>query len=166
MTSTLNEDRLPDWERGDETWPDRAAWISELAKAEAYFLSQLWNACGLQPDHEMLRAPEVGLVMARGRAGGEGAPFNLGEVAAVRCAVRLRGTHHGVEGHSCALGRDRGKAVIGALCDALMQTPDRTVVAEQILTPLFERRRAAERRAAEKAAATKVEFFTMTRGEG
>ena len=30
------------------------------------------------PDHENLREPENGLVMVRGRTGGDGAPFNLG----------------------------------------------------------------------------------------
>src|SRR2546429_5457117 len=41
------------------------------------------------PAHEDLREPENGLVMVRGRIGGDGAPFNLGEAAGTRAPVRL-----------------------------------------------------------------------------
>ncbi|MCI4663649.1 MAG: phosphonate C-P lyase system protein PhnG [Neomegalonema sp.] len=146
-------------------WRERAVWFSELAKADGAALNQLWADFGINPEHELLRAPEIGLVMARGRVGGEGEAFNLGEVSATRCSVRLLGKYAGVEGHAYALGRDRRKAKIAALCDALMQTPLSERVAAQILTPLYVKRQAADRSAAEKAAATRVEFFTMTRGE-
>jgi alpha-D-ribose 1-methylphosphonate 5-triphosphate synthase subunit PhnG len=38
-----------------------------------------------------LRAPETGLMMVQGRAGGTGERFNLGEVTVTRCALRLPG---------------------------------------------------------------------------
>src|SRR5438445_13338578 len=71
------------------------------------------------PDHEDLREPENGLVMARGRAGGDGAPFNLGEATISRAAVRLS---TGAVGFGYTLGRDREKARLIALCDALVQS--------------------------------------------
>lgn len=100
--------------------------------------------------------------MTRGRVGADSAPFNLGEATATRCSVRLDGD---VDGHSYALGRDKRKAEIAALCDALMQTDRSATIAERILAPLAQARRGREAAAAKKAAATKVEFFTMTRGD-
>ena len=143
-------------------WTQRKKWISELAKSKAVDLAQLWRATNLNPTYETLRTPEIGLVMARGRVGGEGASFNLGEVAATRCSVRLV---EGPEGHAYALGRDLEKARIAALCDALMQTAARPIVEAQILDRLRARRLEKAAAAAEKTAATRVEFFTMTRGE-
>ena len=66
------------------------------------------------PDHEDLREPENGLVMVRGRVGGDGAPFNLGEATVSRAAVRLS---TGEVGFGYTLGRDREKARLIALCD-------------------------------------------------
>jgi alpha-D-ribose 1-methylphosphonate 5-triphosphate synthase subunit PhnG len=116
------------------------------------------------PAYEILREPENGLVMVRGRIGGDGAPFNLGEATVSRAAVRLA---TGEVGFGYTLGRNRQKAQMIALCDALVQSDDFSdAVEENVLTPL----RAAmvterDRRAAETAA-TRVDFYTMVRGEG
>jgi alpha-D-ribose 1-methylphosphonate 5-triphosphate synthase subunit PhnG len=116
------------------------------------------------PAYENLREPENGLVMLRGRIGGDGAPFNLGEATVSRAAVRLA---TGEVGFGYVLGRDRRKAQMIALCDALVQSNEFSeAVEESVLTPL----RAAmvgerDRRAAETAA-TRVDFYTMVRGEG
>ncbi len=75
------------------------------------------------PDYTVLRGPESGLVMVRGRAGGGGAPFNLGEMTVTRCTVR---TESGLVGHAYIAGRDERRAELAALADALMQDPDRT----------------------------------------
>ena len=71
------------------------------------------------PAHEDIRLPENGLVMLRGRIGGDGAPFNLGEAAVSRAAVRLS---TGEVGFGYTLGRDREKARMIALCDAMVQS--------------------------------------------
>jgi alpha-D-ribose 1-methylphosphonate 5-triphosphate synthase subunit PhnG len=110
--------------------------------------------------YRWLRAPEIGLVMARGRAGGDGAPFNLGEVSATRCALTL---DDGTVGHAVVLGRDKAHAARAALLDALMQTKRAGAVRDSVLAPLAEAEAAARTRRARKAAATRVEFFTMTR---
>lgn len=141
---------------------DRKAWMSVLAKAPAGRLAALWEKAGLAPAHSLLRAPEQGAVMVQGRAGATGAPFNLGEMTVTRCAAKLS---DGTVGHGYVQGRDRVKATTAALVDALMQTDSAPMVRAAILTPLSrEAQRAAETRAA-KAAATKVEFFTLVRGE-
>ena len=116
------------------------------------------------PDHEDLREPENGLVMVRGRVGGDGAPFNLGEATVSRAAVRLS---TGEVGFGYTLGRDREKARLIALCDAMVQSDELAGAIEtQVVAPLraamIERR---DRRNAE-AAATRVDFYTLVRGEG
>ena len=140
----------------------RKAWMSLLAKAPEADLMALWDAWGRAPGFDWLRPPEAGGVMVRGRLGGTGAPFNLGEMTVTRCSLSLE---DGTVGHAYVQGRSKAKAEAAALIDALMQTGEAADVQGRILAPLgnlmAER---AEARAA-KAAATKVDFFTMVRGD-
>jgi len=101
--------------------------------------------------------------MLRGRMGGTGGAFNLGEATITRCAVR---TAKGHEGHAYVMGRNHGHAKIAAVCDALLQDENHCTKVEtlvlQPLQKLLEDRRSL---AAHKAAATKVDFFTLVRGK-
>jgi alpha-D-ribose 1-methylphosphonate 5-triphosphate synthase subunit PhnG len=116
------------------------------------------------PPHRAVRAPENGLVMVRGRIGGDGAPFNLGEATVSRAAVRL---DSGEVGFGYVLGRDGEKARLIALCDALIQSNSHYEALEtEVLSPLREKLAAQRERKAQQAAATKVDFYTMVRGEG
>ena len=116
------------------------------------------------PGHKQLRAPENGLVMLRGRIGGDGAPFNLGEATVSRAAVRL---NSGEVGFGYTLGRDGAKAQLIALCDALLQTSQfADTIEAKVLTPLRARVLAERKRKAAETAATKVDFYTLVRGEG
>ncbi len=140
---------------------DRQDWMSLLAKAPEGMLGQLWAAAGIEVAHEWLRPPETGAVMVRGRAGGTGAPFNLGEMTVTRCALRLGA---GQVGHAHVAGRSHAKARIAALCDALMQDERHApAVRAAVLAPLAEAAAAARATLAAKAAATRVEFFTVAR---
>lgn len=115
------------------------------------------------PAHETLRAPENGLMMLRGRIGGDGAPFNLGEATVSRAAVRL---NSGEVGFGYTLGRDRDKARLIALCDALVQTDEfADAVEAKVLTPLRARVETDRQRKAAQTSATKVDFYTLVRGE-
>jgi alpha-D-ribose 1-methylphosphonate 5-triphosphate synthase subunit PhnG len=143
------------------TW-DRPGWMGLLARAPAAQVAECVTALGTLPAHDWLRAPEVGTVMLRGRAGATGAPFNLGEMTVTRCALRLA---DGTVGHGHVQGRDKGHATQAALVDALMQGPRAPEVAVKVLAPLADALAAAKAARAEKAAATKVEFFTLVRGE-
>ena len=67
-----------------------------------------------------MRGPETGLVMVRGRAGGSGSPFNLGEMTVTRCTVQLGS---GTAGHAYIAGRDERQAELAAVADALLQDP-------------------------------------------
>ena len=140
----------------------RQDWMGLLARAWPEELEACWRACGQDPAFEWIRPPEIGTAMLRGRAGAVGAPFNLGEMTVTRCALVLE---CGTEGHAHVQGRDKSKARIAALCDALMQTPAAETMHGDVLAPLAQSEAARRRARAERAAATRVEFLTMTRGE-
>src|SRR5438045_1845226 len=96
----------------------RQAAMAVLAGASRAEIENLWDKAGLARAAEAMRGPEIGLVTLRGRIGGGGAPFNFGEATVTRATVRLPG---GAIGHSYALGRDKAKARLCAICDALWQ---------------------------------------------
>jgi alpha-D-ribose 1-methylphosphonate 5-triphosphate synthase subunit PhnG len=116
------------------------------------------------PAHENLREPENGLVMVRGRIGGDGAPFNLGEATVSRAAVRLA---TGEVGFGYTLGRDSEKAQMIALCDAMVQSAELSGEVEaKVIAPLRAGLSTERSRKAAETAATRVDFYTMVRGEG
>jgi alpha-D-ribose 1-methylphosphonate 5-triphosphate synthase subunit PhnG len=139
--------------------PDRRRWMSVLARAPAEVLAALLAECRGLPDHGILRGPESGLVMVRGRTGGGGSAFNLGEMTVTRCSVR---TATGQIGHAYVAGRDDRQAELAALVDALMQDPDRHAEIEaRVVTPLQRQQISRHDDRARKAAATRVQFFAM-----
>ncbi len=147
----------------EETQARRQAAMAVLAHSDAADIAECLDRIAL-PAYENLREPENGLVMVRGRVGGDGAPFNLGEATVSRAAVRLVS---GEVGFGYTLGRDRRKAQMIALCDALIQTADHAVNVEtQILTPLRAAVASRRDRKAAETAATRVDFYTLVRGEG
>lgn len=139
----------------------RKAALDVLAAAPTTALAALWDAWADKPEHARVRGPELGLVMVRGRAGGGGAPFNLGEASVSRASVRIV---TGQVGHGYCLGRDLGKAEIIAVIDALWQR-DAAAVEAEIIQPLRTLAGKADQKLRDEAAATKVDFFTMVRGD-
>lgn len=138
---------------------DRKVWMGLLARAKPARLTTLLPDL---PPHDLLRGPEVGAVMVQGRIGGTGQPFNLGEMTVTRCTVRIAS---GEVGHAHVQGRDKAHATRAAVLDALMQTDSATQLRTTVLTPLTTEETASRTLRASKAAATKVEFFTLVRGE-
>lgn len=136
----------------------RRGWMSTLAKAPPARLAALFPDL---PPHDVLRAPEIGAVMVEGRIGGTGACFNLGEMTVTRCSVRLGEA----VGHACVQGRDKDHARRAAVLDAMMQGDQAARIDARILAPLQAEAAASRSARAEKAAATRVEFFTLMRGE-
>jgi alpha-D-ribose 1-methylphosphonate 5-triphosphate synthase subunit PhnG len=133
-----------------------------LAQAEERELSAGLDLLAV-PAFSELRAPEAGLVMLRGRMGGDGGPFNLGEATVTRAAVRLES---GETGFSYLLGHRPQAAKLAALADALWQRPDmRADVERLVLAPIRARIEADDRKVAARTAATRVDFFTLVRGE-
>lgn len=152
----------------------RRAWMAVLAKAQPARLKQLAQTYldGLEPEaaprFTMLRKPETGLVMVRARAGGAGAPFNMGEMTTTRCTVLLDNAEADAQiaGVAYIAGRDGAHATLAAKLDALLQTPaHHDAVQAQILAPLIAERTQAHAKRRAQIGATKVDFFTMVRGE-
>lgn len=141
----------------------RRAVMAVLAQATSDEISAGLGALGPLPGHAELRPAETGLVMLRGRIGGDGAPFNVGEATVTRAAVQMPS---GEVGFSYVLGRDREKARLAALVDALWQNEaTRAAIESNVVAPVRARleRERAESRA--QTAATRVDFFTLVRGE-
>jgi alpha-D-ribose 1-methylphosphonate 5-triphosphate synthase subunit PhnG len=149
--------------------PERRHWMAVLARADGETIAALLAQCGDPPRFTRLRGPESGLVMVRGRTGGNGAAFNLGEVTVTRCTVRLRrdgqsndGGGQDYVGHAYVTGRDERQAELAAVVDALLQDPvRRDAVRAAVIEPLARAQQEARDLVAAKAAATKVQFFSM-----
>jgi alpha-D-ribose 1-methylphosphonate 5-triphosphate synthase subunit PhnG len=141
----------------------RQAAMAVLAHSDAAAIAGRLDSIAV-PGYEDLREPENGLVMVRGRIGGDGAPFNVGEATVSRAAVRLAS---GEVGFGYALGRDRQKARLIALCDALVQSKEFSDAVETtVLAPLRAVIVAERNKKAAETAATRVDFYTLVRGEG
>ena len=141
----------------------RRRWMSALATAGPAELERAWERFPDQPLYTVLRAPEVGLLLVRARAGGTGLRFNLGELPVARCSVRLP---DGTVGHAYVGGRSLRHAELAAVFDALLQHRETGPVLEASLVDSLVASRDARRRAAASASEpTRVEFFTLVRGE-
>ena len=115
------------------------------------------------PEYGFLRSPEMGLTMVRGRAEGTGQPFNLGEMTLTRCVVKLGD----LTGFGYVAGRSKRHAELAALCDGLLQHPDwHERVETQVIAPLQTAAWEKQHTAAAEVESTRVNFFTMLRGEG
>ena len=149
--------------RREEAAATRRRVFAVLASAPEDMLVKLWRESGLPDEATLLRGPETGLVALRGRIGGGGSPFNFGEATVTRASVKLPS---GEIGHAYALGREREKVRISAIVDALHQKPEfASEVDRKILEPLDSELRERDEKRRAEIAATRVEFFTMTRGE-
>jgi len=134
----------------------RQNWMSILARASAAAIEAALTKDRPLPTWTRVRGPETGLIMVRGRAGGSGAPFNLGEMTVTRCTVLLTS---GAAGHAYVAGRDERQAELAAVADALLQEDED--LRDAVIAPLAEAQLESRQTRAEKAAATRVEFFSM-----
>jgi alpha-D-ribose 1-methylphosphonate 5-triphosphate synthase subunit PhnG len=154
MDAKLKQESPPD--------PARKKAMGLLARATLDELNAAWEALADKPEVHPVRGPETGLVMVRGRIGGGGDPFNLGEATVSRATIRLS---TGEIGHGQMLGTDRQRARLAAIFDALSQCVGNKTDVESLLHRVAERLAQEERRKAEETAATRVDFFTMVRGD-
>ncbi len=148
---------------GDEAIVARKRVMALLGRARTPELAEpverLW------PGHSArdLKPVETGLVMLRGRIGGDGAPFNVGEATVTRAVVELPS---GERGYAHILGRDSGRARLAAIVDALWQKPEaRPEVEAAVLAPIAARLAVENAKTRAETAATRVDFFTLVRGE-
>jgi alpha-D-ribose 1-methylphosphonate 5-triphosphate synthase subunit PhnG len=149
----------------DDARPDasRQRWLAVLARLDPQDLEAAMVRLPAQPEYRCLKPAETGLVMVRGRAGGSGQPFNMGEMSVTRCVVALAGGQTGV---GYVAGRDRRRAELVAVFDALLQDPAQAErIQRDLVQPGAAKLSARKTALRAKAGATRVDFFTMVRGE-
>ena len=141
----------------------RQHWMSVMAKASSPEILDAWIRLRDKPEYRFLRAPETGLVMVQARAGGSGQRFNFGEMTMTKCIVELA---DGTMGLAYVAGSDPAHAEIAAVLDAVLQTDtaDQSVMSD-IIMPLARKQGERRRDVETKTAATRVDFFTLVRGE-
>ncbi|MGH1440411.1 MAG: phosphonate C-P lyase system protein PhnG [Cellvibrionaceae bacterium] len=137
--------------------------LSVLAKSTLENINKYWNEVNISPDFIFLKKPEVGMVMVRAQTSGETQQFNMGEMTVTRCVVRLESEEMG---YGYVSGRNKEKSTLVALIDACSQVPSlKDVVQKKVIDPLSELQIAVEKKQEEKIKPSKVNFFTMVRGE-
>ena len=137
--------------------------LAVLARTEALEINRLWEKLGIDVNFRRLKGPVSGLIALHGRIGGGGDPFQFGEATLSRAVIELE---TGEIGYGQALGRDLAKVERCAVIDALAQNPEHAHQIEtELIAPLRDQLIEADDSAREKVAATKVDFFTLVRGE-
>lgn len=144
------------------TKTSRQIWMAVLARADVKAMSDFFDMHGGMPAYQIMKPAETGTVMLEARAGGTGRRFNAGEATLTRCVVKLGSQL----GFSYALGRDKQKAVLAALLDAALQDKaQHDLIMRELIRPLQHQQQEIKNMASRKAGATKVEFFTLVRGD-
>ena len=145
------------------TKKQRQQWMSVLAKSSSQELEDAWQEMPEMPEYRHLHKPETGSIMVRGRAGGSGIRFNLGEVTATRCTIQIVKGH---VGSAYVMGRDHRHAELAAIFDALLQDPlHHPEISNRVVSKLKVSYDKSKEEISKKSAATKADFFTMVRGE-
>lgn len=141
---------------------ERRRIMEALAKADQSLLEETWSRLDPRPLHVAVRGPETGLVMIRGRIGGGGAPFNLGEATVSRATIRLE---TGEIGFGQTLGLAPRKAELAAIFDALSQHEEHGQTVAALVSSVEATVAGGDAQHQRQTAATRVDFFTMVRGE-
>lgn len=138
--------------------------ISALASSPLPELEGLWEALAAKPGFDWVRAPEFASVMVRARTGGDGQPFNLGEVAVTRCSLQLSPSAE--LGVACVVGRSRRHAALAALLDAVSQQQDaRAQRLREQISALADAAAGRRRAVVASVAASEVDFSMLLREE-
>ncbi|MCG9752515.1 phosphonate C-P lyase system protein PhnG [Vibrio brasiliensis] len=141
----------------------RSYWISTLAQSEYAQIVEHWKATELEPSYQVIRQPEIGLAQVRARMGSTGNPFNMGDVTITRAAIKL---DTGEMGYSYLCGRNKPHAELAAVIDGMLQSGvHRQALMQQIIEPLAALKFERDQQRAKEVATSKVDFFTLVRGE-
>jgi alpha-D-ribose 1-methylphosphonate 5-triphosphate synthase subunit PhnG len=156
--------KAPDRDGGDGG--ARQRWMRALAAADPGTLAAAWHCWQPKPAVQAIRGPEAGLVMVRGRIGGGGVRFNLGEATVTRATVRLQGEPLAADvvGTCYVLGTDLEHARLGAIFDGLLADARlRERVLAEVITPLEQTAAERDRIRGADARSTVVDFFSVAR---
>ncbi len=139
---------------------ERQRWMQVLARAGDALAGYESELAGVP--YQCIRKPETGMAMVRGRTGGNGQAFNLGEMTVTRCVVQLQ---DGRAGYSYIAGRNKRHAELAALADALLLGQENAKLMQAVIEPLARSQQQARLARQAEVAASKVDFFTLLRGE-
>lgn len=139
---------------------ERQRWMQVLARAGDALLQYESRLDGVP--YQCIRKPETGMAMVRGRTGGTGQAFNLGEMTVTRCVVQL---HDGRAGYSYVAGRNKRHAELAAVADALLLGEEKAIIMQSVIDPLARSQQRARQARQAQVAASGVDFFTLIRGE-
>ncbi|WLS80434.1 phosphonate C-P lyase system protein PhnG [Erwinia pyri] len=141
----------------------RQRWLSVLSHSQPDQLLSCWQPLNLHPHYERLRAPETGLTRLQARMGGTGRRFILGDTTVTRAVVRL---DDGICGYSYVITRNKEHAELCALMDALLQqSSSAELIQQKIIAPLAAARQEQLTLRAREIASSRVDFFTLVRGD-
>ncbi|OON39787.1 phosphonate C-P lyase system protein PhnG [Izhakiella australiensis] len=142
---------------------NRQHWMSVLAHSAPERLRHYWQPLNIKANYQPLRAPEIGLTRLQARMGGSGRRFILGDATVTRAVIRL---DDGTCGYSYVLGRDKAHAELCALLDGLLQQQgESTLLYRQLIVPLAAERAEQQSQRAREIASSRVDFFTLVRGD-
>ena len=143
---------------------ERQRWMATLAHSQPDDLNPLWDALHLNAlEWKNIRPAETGLTQIQARTGGSGQRFFLGDATLTRAVIQLSS---GTYGYSYQLGRDKSHAERCALIDALLQErEDNITLLENLINPLAALQQERHQQRAQEIAASRVDFFTLVRGD-
>ncbi|MDR2350926.1 MAG: phosphonate C-P lyase system protein PhnG [Deltaproteobacteria bacterium] len=144
-----------------ENAPERRERMETLALSPPEALEEILEKFPKFSEPVILRAPETGLVMVRGRTGGDGDAFCLGEALVSRAAVSI----DGIVGFGMVLRSNSNHALNCAVLDALGRHPDSRERVREELARLSAKREEKIKMEEDRVKETRVEFFTMVRGD-
>ena len=142
---------------------NRKEWITLLGSADPVDLEAAIKELANKVEITHVMKPETGMIMVQAKADGSNGRFNLGEVTVSRCVLEVNNNFMGT---SWVMGSDLRHAELAALFDALLQDPDtHDQLATTLIKELKAKQTAKNERLARDASDTRVEFFTLKRGE-
>lgn len=141
----------------------RQRWMSVLAHSRPDELLAHWQTLNLSPQFKRIRAAETGLTQLQGRMGGTGKRFVMGDMTITRAVIQLDG---GVYGYSYVSGRNKPHAELCAVIDALLQMQGMDeLLHKRVIAPLAALQQERRQQRAREVASSRVDFFTLVRGE-
>ena len=145
----------------NHTLTSRPAWLRLFALSSDQDLENMVRTTQLEQRCQSVLEPQVGIVTVRARISGRGAQFNVGDACVTKAEVLL---DNQIKGYATVLGGRARRAKLVAMLDAAMaaNVGGHLHALVQQLADKYVQRNAQRQQAAGK---TKVDFFTMVRGD-
>ena len=140
----------------------RKQWLSYLATADENYLISLWDNLNMKIEYNWLREPEIGSIMVQGKAGATGDNFNVGEVTITRGSLNV---DEKIQGNGSVQGKKKYKTKMSVLGNPLIKTEKKKIIKRNIIDKLIKYKNNKRNEILSKTEATKVDFFTLVRGE-